>query len=102
MKTTIKETAQAYTPPQKTQNIADLDKVHVTEPIHFETVTGKDESWDQYYLERDAVKYVVKNSVLEQLKTFLEVNPNMTYFRVIKKGVGMETKYTVVPLGDEK
>lgn len=99
--TTIKETAQAYEPPQTTKNIADLDKVNVTEEIKVEVLNeGKENEWTQHFIVRDGRKYVVKNSVLEQLKTYLEVNPKMTHFRVIKKGSGMETKYTVVLLGE--
>ncbi len=36
------------------------------------------------------------NIVLDTIKTMILENPSLTHVKVIKKGTGLETKYTVV------
>jgi hypothetical protein len=43
-------------------------------------------------------KYRIPVSVLKNLKSILEVKPNLKTFRVKKSGSGMNTEYTVIPL----
>jgi len=50
------------------------------------------------FLVIEGEEYRVANSVLEQLQTFLEEKPEMTTFKVTKKGEGFKTSYQVVPL----
>jgi hypothetical protein len=37
-------------------------------------------------------------SVIADLKAILEKNPTMQKFSVSKKGTGLQTRYTVIPL----
>lgn len=102
--TTLKETAKAYEPPQ-TKNIADLEQVEVNIDIE-EAVRQKSDGteFSYNYILVDGIEYRVPNTVLEQLQTQLNENPNLRTFKVTKKGSGMNTKYTVIPLasGSEK
>jgi len=94
----LKETAQAYEPPQ-TLNIADLEVVSVDAEIKTETGKNKDDEEFTYnYIEVDDKKYRVPNSVLTELKTIIEEQPELKKFRVKKTGSGLQTRYTVVPL----
>ena len=95
---TIKEAAQAYEP-KRMKNIADLEKVRADIEFH-EEEERKDRDGEKYYVSYiviDDEEYRVPASVLEQLKTILETKPDLKTFRVIKKGEGKGTKYTVVP-----
>lgn len=97
--TTIKEQATAYEPPQTTKNIADLHQVHVSIDLQTETGTDKEgKQFSYFYIEQENEKYRVPPSVLKQLKVQIENNPNLATFKVVKKGAGMETEYTVIPL----
>jgi len=101
----LKQAAQAYEPPQ-TKNISELDVIDVElgfkEEKHKKTnEDGTEEEFTVKIVEIDGEKYRVPNSVLEQLQSQLEVNPNMRKFRVKKKGTGLGTKYTVVPLQEQ-
>jgi len=49
-------------------------------------------------LEIDGVRFRVPLKVFGDLKAIMEVNPNMKKFKVSKKGAGINTKYTVIPL----
>lgn len=97
--TTLKEQAKAYEPPQPMKNIADLDQVLVDFELETKTGTDKDGKEFSYkYIMAKGEHYRVPNTVLKQLKVHLEANPHLITFKVIKKGAGMETEYTVVPL----
>lgn len=50
------------------------------------------------YITVNETDYRVPNSVLDQMKSFLESKPNITKFKVIKKGSGLNTQYQVLPL----
>lgn len=95
---TLKELAKAYTQP-KTLNIADLPEVS----IDFSVVpkVGKNENGEEFdynVIELNGNEYRVPNSVLDQLKVFIEANPAMKKFKVVKTGQGMNTRYQVIPL----
>ena len=96
---TIKESAQKYEP-KGMKNIADLEEVstdiNITED---EERTNQDgEKYYVSYIIIEGEEYRVPASVLEQLKTILEAKPDQQTFRVMKKGEGKGTKYTVVAL----
>ncbi|MBW2969470.1 hypothetical protein KY314_05160 [Candidatus Woesearchaeota archaeon] len=94
----LKDTAQAYEPPQ-TLNIADLDKVPTEAEVKSETGKNKDDEEFTYnYIEVEGQRYRVPNSVLTELKTILEEKPDLKEFRVKKTGSGLQTRYTVIPL----
>jgi len=95
---TIKQMAQNYEPPQ-TKNIADLAMVPVDVEIKEEEATKSDgEKFKYKYIDIEGEKYRVPNKVLADLKTLLENNPNMKFFRVVKKGEGLKTNYTTFPV----
>ncbi len=96
--TNIKEKALAYEA-SATMNITDLEIVSTDVEIHDEErVNSSGEKYNIKFIVVDDQEYRVPNSVLEQLKTQLEANPELTKFKVTKKGEGMNTTYTVVPL----
>lgn len=96
--TTLKQTAKEYVAPA-TKNIADLEKVSINIELQTQEAKDKDNNPFTYqYFELEGVKYRVPNTVIDQLKGFIEMKPNLEYIRVLKKGSGMNTQYQVVPL----
>ena len=96
--TNIKEAAQAFVPLQKL-NIADLDKVSVEAIIEDEIVKeGTPEEFTHQVAIIKGKKYHTPGIVLSAVKLFLQNIPDMKYFKVIKEGEGVKTKYTVIPL----
>ena len=96
--TTIKEFATSYEP-KRTRNIAELEAVSVSNEIKTEVRKNKD--GDEYsisYLVSLGEEYRIPNSVIEQLQTLLLEKPDMKTFKVVKKGEGLNTSYTVIPL----
>jgi len=94
----LKETAQAYEPPQ-TLNIADLEVVSTDLDVQIKSGTNKEgEDFEYNVVEVEGKQYRIPNSVLTELKTILEEKPDLQKFRVKKSGQGLQTRYTVVPL----
>lgn len=95
----IKETAKAYQP-KKTRNVAEL------EVINLETMSVEDREGINNEGKEFAYKvvihlneeYRIPDSVLGSIKTILEAKPTLKTIKVIKKGQGMGTEYTVIPL----
>lgn len=99
---TLKESAQAYEPPQ-TLNIADLDKV----PLDLELFDGegKDKEGQVFkykYAKIDGKDYRIAGSILGGIKAILQKMPNLKYVSVIKQGTGMSTRYQVIPYQEQK
>ena len=95
---TLKEEAQEYKP-QQFRNIADLEAVSVEQEIKRETRKNRDgEEYQVAFVNVAGDEYRVPNSVLEQLQTILIEKPDMKTFKVSKKGEGLNTSYTVIPL----
>ena len=95
---TLKEEALAYTS-DKMKNISELPEVSVSNAVlekTFKNNEGKDVKVK--YITILGNEYRVPISVLSDLKTILSVSPAITKFRVLKKGEGMATEYTVLPL----
>ena len=95
---TLKEEAQAYTPPQ-TLNIADLDKFSID--IELKDGNGKSSEGVEFtykYATIDGSDYRVAGSIIGGIKALLGKMPNLTHVGVIKQGSGMNTKYQVVPV----
>jgi hypothetical protein len=96
--TSIKEMAQAYEP-KTTKNIAELQRVRCDMEVEEKTYTDKDnKEFSVLVAEIDGEDYRVPLSVLKDLKILLEDDPEIEYFKVLKSGEGMNTKYTVKPL----
>ena len=95
---TIGEEAEAYQP-QRLKNIADLEAVSIQQKIQGEMRKNRDN--EEYYVRFivvDGEEYRVPNSVMEQIQTMLKEKPLMKTFKVSKKGEGLNTTYTVIPL----
>ncbi len=94
---TMKESAMAYEPPQ-TLNIADLEKVPVDVELFDGEGTDKDgETFKYKFLKQDGREYRVAGSVLGQIKTILTKMPHIKFVTVVKQGMGMNTRYQVMP-----
>lgn len=99
----LKDEAKAYEA-RATHNIADLDEVSVDLDVQEEDFefqdqdTGETKTVRQKIVEIDGERYRVPNSVLKQLKVYLEDNPNLQKFKVRKSGQGLNTDYTVIPI----
>lgn len=93
----LKETAQAYEPPQ-TLNIADLEKVSVNVEVKKEAGMSKEgEAFSYHYTEVDGKKYRIPGSVIGGLKGVLTKMPHIQWVIVLREGHGMNTRYQVIP-----
>lgn len=93
----IKESAQAYEPPQ-TLNIADLDKIPID--LELKDGEGKDKDGEVFkykYAVVDGKQYRVAGTILGGIKAILQKMPDLKFVQVIKQGEGMGTRYTVIP-----
>jgi len=94
----LRETSQAYKP-KKTKNIADLEAVSLD--VQISKTSGTDQegkSFEFYVAEVAGEKYRVPSSVLEAIQTLLETKPEVKTIKVVKKGTGMNTSYSVIEL----
>ena len=92
---TIKEMSMAYETPQ-TLNIADLDKVSIN--LELRKNTAKDSEGNDFtynYAEINGKHYRVPNSVLDELKTIINLKPDVENVKVNKTGSGLGTRYKV-------
>jgi hypothetical protein len=92
------ESAKAFVP-QQTLNIADLEAVSLS--VDIEQRTGKDQKGKEFSYAVALVagkEYRVPASVLNDIKTIIEAKPTLKTVKVVKKGQGMNTEYTVIPL----
>ncbi len=95
----LKDTAKAYEP-KKTKNIADLEVVNL-ETLQVEERNGVNNEGKEFNYQvviKDNDEYRVPASVLADIKTIIENKPTLKTVKVIKKGTGMGTEYTVIPL----
>lgn len=95
----IKETAKAYQP-KKTKNITELEVVNL-ETMQVEVRQGTDNKGKDFNYSVVLVgseEYRIPDSVLNSIKTIVEAKPSLKTVKVIKKGQGMDTTYTVIPL----
>lgn len=94
----LRETSQAYEP-KKTLNIADLEKVSLDVQISKVSGTNQEgKNFEYHVAEIEGEKYRVPVTVIEAIQTIMEAKPELKNIKVIKKGTGMSTEYTVVPL----
>ena len=95
---TLREQAKAYEP-NKTKNVADLEAVSLDAVIEERTAKDKDNKEYTYSVAViTGVDYRVPDSVLKDIKAIIEAKPTLKTVKVIKKGEGMKTQYTVIPL----
>ena len=99
--TTIRESAMAYKPKGK-KNIAELEKVSIE--LQLEQRDDIDKYGKKYEFTVaviDGEEYRVPGVVLGNLKILLEDDPALTHFKVLKTGLGKETRYNVIPVSGE-
>lgn len=93
---TIKDAAKQV---KELGNIADLPEVDVNAPMKDREGTDKD---GRMYSFKVALigenEYRVPNKVLKDVKELMRVKPNLSKFKVTKRGNGLQTSYTVVAL----
>jgi hypothetical protein len=96
---TIKETATNYEAPT-TRNITELEVVRADSQMEEKKgIDSEGKEFSYKIIVVDNFEYRVPVSVIGNLKAILKENPNLTSFKVTKQGEGMNTKYTVIPLG---
>jgi len=94
----LRETSQTYEP-KKTKNIADLEAVSLDVPISKTSGTDQEGKVFEYFVADIAgEQYRVPSSVFEAIQTLLETKPQVKTIKVVKKGVGMNTSYSVIEL----
>jgi len=96
--TSLRDTSKAYEP-KKTRNIADLEAVSLD--VEITTRSGVDKegkSFEFFAANVAGEEYRVPSSVIESIQTIMENKPNLKTVKVVKKGAGMNTEYTVIPL----
>jgi len=95
---TIKEDAMAYVPKQ-IKNVTELEAVSVEQEIKTEERKNKEgEDYTISFVVIAGEEYRIPNSVREQIKNILKVNPKLKTFKVTKTGENLNTKYQVVQL----
>jgi len=98
--TTIKEEAQQFEPKASIKNIADLSEVSTDFELRSEKGKNNEtgEEFEYKFIDVNGEKYRVPTKVIGDLKVILGENINLNKFKVKKTGVGLETRYTVIPL----
>jgi len=94
----LREISKAYEP-KKTKNIADLEAVSLD--VQISKTSGTDQegkSFEFFVADIAGEKYRVPSSVLEAIQTLLETKPEVKTIKVVKKGAGMNTSYSVIEL----
>jgi len=96
---TLRETAQAYEPPQ-TLNIADLEKVPIDELSieEAEASNAEGEKFKYKFVKFNDKDYRVPNTVLEEIQTIIKLKPAVKNVKVNKTGSGLGTRYKVEAL----
>lgn len=94
----LRDSAKAYQP-KTTRNIAELEAVSLDVPI--QERKGKNNENVEYSYHVAIIgdeEFRVPSSVLADIKTLVQVKPTLKTIKVVKKGSGMNTEYTVIPL----
>lgn len=94
----IKESARAFVP-KTTKNVADLERLDLEWQVEHRKAVDKDGKEFEYdVVVKDGEDYRIPASVLNAIKTILEAKPNQRTVKVVKKGTGMNTEYTVIQM----
>lgn len=94
----LKDYAKEYVPEQ-TKNVADLKELDINLPIL--DGKGKDKEGKEFkykYVLIDGEEYRIAGKVIGDIKAILEKKPSLTKIAVSRKGTGLATTYTVIPL----
>ena len=94
----LSEEAKTYEPVE-IKNISELDKIPVDVDVRTETYDREDgSSFEAKVITVNEKDYKVPLTVLKQLKAILEEKADLKHFKVAKKGEGLKTEYTTIPL----
>ena len=94
----LKETAKQYEPTQ-TKNVSELEVVSTNLELTTEEFTKTDgETFTVDSVMVEGEKYRIPQSVIKQLKSLFEEQPDLKFFKVKKSGSGMNTSYMVIPV----
>ena len=94
----IRESAKAFEP-KTTKNVADLDRMDLDWPVGHRKAKDKEGREFEYdVVVKDGEDYRIPSSVLNAIKTILEAKPSQRTVKVVKKGTGMSTEYTVIQM----
>lgn len=96
---TLKEQAKVFVP-QQVKNIAELPSVSVDWQLEDREGTNQEtgEIFKYKVVQVNGMEYRVPGKVIGDLKAILEKKPNLKTFSVTKKGEGLKTQYTVIPM----
>ena len=98
-KMNMKQAAMAYEG-KSTKNISEVYEVSVNADIEEKDFTDSNgKEFSSFIATIDGDEYRVPNSVMAQLQELIGEMPKLEKFKVLRKGTGMNTTYTVVPLG---
>ena len=99
---TLKETAKEYVP-KRTLNVTDLDKVDLSIPMEDRTGTDKDDKEFKYkVIVVDEIDYRVAGTVIGEIQKILKLKPEAKFVKVTSTGSGLNTKYEVEYVEEEK
>jgi len=94
----IKEEAKEFKPMQ-TKNIAELKEVSVDLEIFDREGKNNDGEVFKYkVVVVDGEDYRIPGIVIGNLKAILEKKPDLKTFSVSRKGTGLQTQYTLIPM----
>lgn len=94
----LRDSAKNFVP-KTTKNIAELEVVSLDYPIQErEGVNNDGKTFEYKVVIVGEEEYRIPNSVLADIKSILSAKPNLKTVKVIKKGAGLATQYSVIPL----
>lgn len=98
---TLKEEAKAFEAKASVKNIADLPEVSTDFELRSEKGKNSEtgEEFEYKFIEVNGEKFRVPGKVIGDLKVILDENPNLKKFKVKRTGIGIDTRYTLIPLG---
>jgi len=95
----LSEYTKDFTPKEMIGDITELENIGVDVEIGEREYTKKDgDVFIVDFITVDGKEYRIPKSVIAQLKIHLVENPEIKNFKVIKKGKGLNTEYTVIPI----
>lgn len=97
--TSLKDSAKAFVP-RTSKTVADLNVLTLDLPT--EKRTGKDRESGEPYEYNVVVfmgeDYRLPDTVQKDIQTILTAKPELKTVKVVKKGQGLNTSYTVIPI----
>lgn len=96
---TLKDFAKTFEG-KKTRNITELEVVNL-ENLEILEKEGTDKENKPFHMIvgiSNNEEYRIPESVMRDIRTIIENKPTLKTIKVIKKGTGMGTTYTVIPL----